>query len=171
VFEFVPLSDFGYSLISINVYNGGVYEGWNMRTDDAIEVIRTLAERWPKTFYPESKKRKPLKVGIFQDLKVAAPDIEPKMLRLALRVYTTSGAYLFACSEGYKRVDLNGNAVEEVSEKDKARAREILEARKKKGARAEAQEAEAERLKDKEEARRPVPRGVNARKPVLRSKV
>ena len=143
-----------------------------MRTDDAIEVIRTLAERWPKTFYPESKKRKPLKVGIFEDLKAAAPDIDPKMLRLALRVYTTSGTYLFACSEGYKRVDLNGNAVAEVSQKDKARAGEILEVRKnKEKVRAEAQKVEAERLKRKEEARRPVPRGVNARKPVLRLKV
>jgi ProP effector len=143
-----------------------------MRTDDAIEVIRTLAERWPKTFYPESKKRKPLKVGIFQDLKVTAPDIEPKMLRLALRVYTTSGAYLVACSKGHKRVDLNGNAVAEVSEKDKTRAREILEARKnKEKVQAEAQKAESERLKRKDEARRPVPRGVNARKPVLRLKV
>jgi ProP effector len=143
-----------------------------MRTDDAMAVIRTLAERWPETFYPESKERKPLKVGIFKDLKAAAPDIDPKMLRLALRVYTTSGAYLFACSKGHKRVDLNGNAVEEVSEKDKARARELLEARKnKEKTRAEAQKAEAERVKKKEEARRPVPRGVNARKPVLRLKV
>src|SRR5262249_32353320 len=91
-------------------------------TTDAIAVIRTLAERWPKTFFPEAKKRKPLKVGIFEDLKAAAPDINRKMLRLALRMYTTSGAYLFACIKGHKRVDLNGNAVEEVSEKDKARA-------------------------------------------------
>jgi ProP effector len=77
-----------------------------MRTHDAIALIRILTERWPKTFYPESKKRKPLKVGIFKDLKAAAPDIEPKMLRLALRVYTTSGKYLVACSKGQTRVDL-----------------------------------------------------------------
>jgi ProP effector len=143
-----------------------------MRTDEAIAVIRTLAERWPKTFYPEVKKRKPLKVGIFEDLKAAAPDIDPKMLRLALRVYTTSGAYLVACSKGHKRMDLNGNAVEEVSERDRARAAEILAAREnKEKARAEAQKAESEGLKKKEEARQPVPRGVNARKPVLRLKV
>jgi sRNA-binding protein len=52
------------------------------------------------------------------------------MLRLALRVYTTSSAYLIACSKGHKRVDLNG----------------LLEARKnKEKTRAEAQKAEAAR--------------------------
>jgi sRNA-binding protein len=67
-------------------------------------------------------------------------------MRLALRVYTTSSAYLIACCKGHKRVDLNGNAVEEVSEKDKARARELLKARKnKEKTRAEAQKAEAAR--------------------------
>jgi|SRR6516162_1122124 ProP effector len=97
-----------------------------MRTD-AIAVIRTLAEWWPNTFFPEAE---PLKVGIFEDLKATAPDINRKMLRLALRMYTTSGTYLFACSKGHKRIDLNGNEVEEISEKDKARAREILEVKK-----------------------------------------
>jgi sRNA-binding protein len=104
-----------------------------MRTD-ATAVLRTLAERWPKTFFPESKKRKPLKVGILEDLTAAAPDINRKMLRLALRMYTTTDAYLFACSKGHKRIDLNGNEVEEISERDKARASEILEVRKNKGA-------------------------------------
>ena len=144
----------------------------HMKTDDAIAVIRTLAERWPKTFFPEAKKRKPLKVGIFEDLKAAAPDINRKMLRLALRMYTTSGAYLFACIRGHKRIDLNGNAVAEVSEKDKARAREILEVRpNNEKARADAQKDHPERLNKKEEAKRPVPKGVNASKPVLRLKV
>jgi hypothetical protein len=69
-------------------------------------------------------------------------------------------------------MDLNGNAVEEVSERDRARAAEILAAREnKEKARGEAQKAEVERLKKKEEGRQPVPRGVNARKPVLRLKV
>ena len=138
-----------------------------MRTD-AIAVIRTLAERWPNTFFPEAKKREPLKVGIFEDLKAAAPDINRKMLRLALRMYTTSGTYLFACSKGHKRIDLNGNEVEEISEKDKARAREILEVKKNnEKARADGQNDHPERLHNKEEAKRPVPKAVNARKPLL----
>src|SRR5262245_39829786 len=101
----------------------------NMKTD-AVAVIRTLAERWPKTFFPKAKKRKPLKVGILEDLTAAAPDINRKTLRLALRMYTITDAYLFACSKGHKRIDLNGNEVEEISEKDKARASEILGAKK-----------------------------------------
>jgi ProP effector len=142
-----------------------------MRTD-VNAVIRTLAERWPNTFFPEAKKRKPLKVGIFDDLKAAAPDVNRKMLRLALRMYTSSGTYLFACSKGHKRIDLNGNEVEEISEKDKARAREILEVKKNnEKARADAQNDHPERLDNKEEAKRPVPKGVNARKPLLRLKV
>ena len=143
----------------------------HMRTD-AITVIRTLAERWPNTFFPKAKKRKPLKVGILEDLTAAAPDINRKMLRLALRMYTITDAYLFACSKGHKRIDLNGNEVEEISEKDKARASEILEAKKNKAkARANAQKDRRERLNKKEEAERPVPKGVNASKPLLKLKV
>ena len=142
-----------------------------MRTD-AAAVIRTLAERWPNTFFPKAKKRKPLKVGIFEDLTAAAPDINRKMLRLALRIYTTTDAYVFACSKGHKRIDLNGNEVEEISERDKARAREILEVKKnKEKARADAQKDHPEKLNNKEEAKRPVPKGVNASKPLLKLKV
>jgi sRNA-binding protein len=94
------------------------------------------------------------------------------MLRLALRMYTITDAYLFACSKGHKRIDLNGNEVEEISEKVKARASEILEAKKNKAkARANAQKDRRERLNKKEEAERPVPKGVNASKPLLKLKV
>jgi ProP effector len=142
-----------------------------MRTD-AIAVIRSLAERWLNTFFPEAKKREPLKVGIFEDLTAAAPDVNRKMLRLALRMYTATDSYLLACSKGHKRIDLNGNEVEEVSEKDKARAREILEVKKNnEKARADAQNGHPERPDNKEEAKRPVPKGVNARKPLLKLKV
>jgi sRNA-binding protein len=142
-----------------------------MRTGDAIAVIHLLAERWPNTFYVEVKKRKPLKVGIFQELKAAASDIDPKMLRLALRVYTTSRAYLFACAKGHKRVDLSGNAVEEISREDQTRAAEILEARQKKEeARAEVRKADEERLKKKKKAKQAVPKVVNASKPLLKLK-
>jgi hypothetical protein len=55
-----------------------------------VRIHRQLhTGQWLNTFFPEAKKRKPLKVGIFDDLKAAAPDVNRKMLRLALWMYTS----------------------------------------------------------------------------------
>jgi ProP effector len=140
-----------------------------MKIDDAVTTIRALAERFPKAFYPpeNAKHRKPLRIGIFKDIQVAAPEIDTQQLRVAMRVYTHSGGYLYALSRGDQRVDLDGNPVENVSERDQARAKEILTKRKKK---LRDKDAEAERMEKIEEAKKLNPQEINAAKPVLRLK-
>ena len=61
-------------------------------------------------------RRLPLKIGIHKDI----PDglIEPKVLRLAFRLYVNDPGYLNAMRLGVARIDLNGEAAGTVGEND-----------------------------------------------------
>src|SRR4029077_7762217 len=84
----------------------------NAKADAALAL---LCERWPKCFFM-FQGRLPLKIGIHQDI----PDglIEPKILRLAFRLYVNNPGYLNAMQLGVARVDLNGEAAGTVGEND-----------------------------------------------------
>jgi ProP effector len=78
-------------------------------------TIADLAGRWPKCFSVLETRRRPLKLGIHEDIAAAAPDLDPTDLSNALRYYVGNLFYLNACTIGAPRVDLNGDACGEVT--------------------------------------------------------
>ena len=58
-------------------------------------AITLLAETYPKCFVIHEARRRPLKIGINADLVAAlAGVVEPRMLGLALKIYTSNVVYL-----------------------------------------------------------------------------
>jgi sRNA-binding protein len=84
--------------------------------DAADAALALLCRRWPKCFFMFQGRRLPLKIGIHKDI----PDglIEPKILRLAFRLYVNNPGYLNAMRLGVARVDLNGEVAGTVGEND-----------------------------------------------------
>ena len=74
-------------------------------------VLALLAERWPRCFTLNSRKRKPLAVGIRAEIERQLPEVDPRLLRKALRSYVVSMAYQRASMiAGTVRVTLDGSA-------------------------------------------------------------
>ncbi|NVK25326.1 MAG: RNA chaperone ProQ [Gammaproteobacteria bacterium] len=85
---------------------------------DLNKVIAYLAETFPNSFSLKGD-AKPIKVGIFADIAERLTEDSPvskTQVRHALRRYTNSWRYLEAVCKGGKRVDLDGNEVEELTE-------------------------------------------------------
>jgi len=96
---------------------------WNERAAQAAQIITTLAERFPAAFAIYARRRKPLKIGVFDDLLAAtAGSIPPAELKDALRAYCRSYGYFRACREGIARVDLAGQPAGAVTAAEAARA-------------------------------------------------
>lgn len=92
------------------------------------DVIAYLAEQFPKCFSVKGD-AKPLKIGIFDDLAKRLQDdemVSKTRLRTALRHYTNSWRYLHSVKQGEQRIDLDGNAVEPVTEEHQQHAQESL---------------------------------------------
>lgn len=80
------------------------------RVADATAAIALLAEIFPQAFFIYGARRKPLKLGIRDEI-VARLDgaVEPPELALALCLYCRSIGYLRAMRPGAARIDLDGN--------------------------------------------------------------
>jgi ProP effector len=76
----------------------------------ARAMLALLCQRWPKCF--DLKDRRPLKIGIANDLKHELGDatLRPE-LKAALNLYCGSVGYLSALKAGISRLDLRGNEV------------------------------------------------------------
>jgi ProP effector len=75
----------------------------------AIEVLVRLQAQFPDVIArPEQRERRPLKVGIHDDVVVLFPELDRKTIGRALMLYTRHIAYLRGLVEGAARVDLNG---------------------------------------------------------------
>jgi len=82
----------------------------NERAAQAAQTIASLADRFPAAFAVYAARRKPLKIGIFDDLLAAtAGSIPADDLEFPLQRYTRSNEYLAACHAGAIRLDLEGN--------------------------------------------------------------
>ncbi len=97
------------------------------RFDHIKETLELLYTLFPKAFIKEGN-CKPLKIGIFNDLRAAIEgrdDITVTKCRAALSFYTGRLRYLFSLKEGAPRIDLEGNECETVSKEhaDFAKAR------------------------------------------------
>jgi sRNA-binding protein len=93
---------------------------------DTIAAIALLAETFPKTFSLIESKRRPLKIGICNDLRAALDGaLTADELREALRRYTWSPGYLRNHLTGAWRFDLEGSVVGTVTrtEEDHAKRR------------------------------------------------
>lgn len=95
------------------------------RVRKANEVIVQLVELFPRCLFDWGYQRRPLKIGIFDDLLPLVP-FAADDLKAALRRYTRADGYLRACVEGADRIDLEGNATGTVDAKHVAHAQKIL---------------------------------------------
>jgi sRNA-binding protein len=76
-------------------------------------VLEKLFELYPQLF---GERFLPLKLGIFQELLAAHPEVFKRdTLKAALGVHTRSSRYLQSVAAGQKRHDLQGNPVEDVA--------------------------------------------------------
>lgn len=75
------------------------------------DTLQLLCERFPKTFDMDA--RRPLKVGIYNDLLFALRDtaISHRSLKQAIKTYTDSTDYQRTIVTGAARIDLTGAAV------------------------------------------------------------
>ncbi len=86
--------------------------------------LEWLKQNFPKVFANDPKNIKPLKIGIAQDIfaeldKFEEPPISRKQCRLALRYYANQVDYIKTILvPGNYRIDLEGNKVGMVSEKE-----------------------------------------------------
>jgi sRNA-binding protein len=72
------------------------------------DTLACLANLFSQCFSLAGRDRKPLKVGISNDLLVAKTDLSNTELRRALAAYTNSIGYLSKMLEGAARIDLDG---------------------------------------------------------------
>ncbi len=108
----------------------------------ARQLLRQLQES-----YTVFAHHAPLAIGIDKQVIAKQPDIDRKLLRMALGMHTHSLRYLKTFEKAAQRLDLDGQAVAEINEEHRRHAAETLrerfrkEAERKKMAReAEAQE-------------------------------
>jgi ProP effector len=87
------------------------------------EIIVTLAERFPACFVSAKRRRRPLKIGIANDLLAALPDVAASDIGFALMIYTSNPDYLNATREGAPRVDLGGEITGYVTAEEAAHAK------------------------------------------------
>ena len=102
------------------------------------DMIALLCQTYPKTFFLYERKRRPLKIGIREDLiRAMGNAIDPAQARealgWALRIYCANSFYLDAIRVGHARIDLDGNAVGCVNADQAKAAMTFLKARAKNG--------------------------------------
>lgn len=105
-----------------------------------LETLGILREWFPPAF--SAGRPRPLKVGIHKDLAEKASAISTGVIARAMRYHTQSDRYLRALKPGAARVDLDGNAVGEVTA-DEAAFAQVRLGRVKERVKAKAQAAKA----------------------------
>jgi ProP effector len=94
----------------------------------ARDLIGVLADFWPLAFSLYQWRRRPLKLGIRQDIEAAAAGaITADELNVALRSYTRNVGYLCVCKEGVPRIDLDGEPAGHVTADDAGHAARLLD--------------------------------------------
>jgi sRNA-binding protein len=90
------------------------------------EIIAELAKLYPKAFFVDSKQRKPLKTGTFQQVfepvMTILPNISKTTVRKAMAFYCGDFDYIATLHRETHRIDLNGDPAEEIILKHKIRA-------------------------------------------------
>ena len=87
-----------------------------------------------QTSFPVFNEYSPLSIGIDKQLLARLPDLERKVLRIALGMHTNSLRYLKIMEKATHRLDLDGNVGDEVTVEHRRHATEVLRERFKKEA-------------------------------------
>lgn len=83
----------------------------------ALAILESLAARWPNTFFMFEGRRRPLKIGIRDEIQAALGDtVTPRDLGFALQVYCTNPRYRSRLVAGATRIDLGGGPAGIVTE-------------------------------------------------------
>lgn len=115
-----------------------------------VPNARALLKELQQKFAP-FRDYSPLAIGIDKQLQSRLPEINRKVLRVALGLHTNSTRYLKSMSKATARVDLDGNPGEEITEAHRKHALEVLRERFKKEAELKKAQRQAEEAKRKEE--------------------
>ncbi len=119
---------------------------------DNKAIIAFLVKEFPACFSLKGE-AKPLKIGLFQELSERLAEnesVSKTQLRGAIRHYTTSWRYLRCIKAGAKRVDIDGNEVEELTQEHIDHAQKTLaESQEKAKKREAAKKPKAEAKDDK----------------------
>ena len=99
---------------------------WALRADAAIMRLEQL---FPRCFFIFDQRRRPLKLGIYNDVSKAAPTFDPVELSIALKRYVGSPCYLARTRVGEARIDLDGNAAGSVTEHEAEYAARVVKNR------------------------------------------
>jgi sRNA-binding protein len=78
------------------------------KAQQAKEMLALLCERFPNCFVLFQRRRRPLKVGVHNDIIAALPDMDRLALSIALRRYTSNPFYRQRLRADAMRIDLNG---------------------------------------------------------------
>lgn len=92
--------------------------------DPVVHTIGKLQKRFPRAFPKNPSPKVPLKVGVIDDLLKQASDLglTEKQVRDAIKLWCRGARYWSCLVQGAARVDLNGDAVGEVSASEAGRA-------------------------------------------------
>ena len=100
---------------------------------EKTEFKKTLAlmmTSHPKAFYgKDSPETKPLKRGIHHDLISAHPELNRGKIHRFVSIYCGKNRYVSALARGCARIDLEGNEVEQLRERDIEHAQSMMAAR------------------------------------------
>ena len=113
----------------------------NTPGQNARALLKTL-----QSSFPVFNDYAPLAIGIDKQLLVRLPDLDRKILRIALGMHTNSLRYLKTMEKATHRLDLDGNVGDEVTADHRKYAAEILRDRFKKEAERRKAQREAEAL-------------------------
>jgi len=87
------------------------------RAEKTAQLLALLKEKYPKTFFSEADKVRPLKIDIHVDLCAALGDEYSKTaVKRALKNYAKTPEYFAVLKKGESRIDLNGEPCGVVSE-------------------------------------------------------
>lgn len=117
----------------------------------ALQAARHLLKALEREF-AVFRDHAPLAIGIDRQLRLRRPDLERKVLRIALGLHTNSLRYLKSMEKAERRLDLDGKPAEEVSEEHRRHAAETLRERFRK----EAEKRKAQRNAEIEAKRQAV---------------
>lgn len=92
-----------------------------------MQMRETLHERFPQAFMAKGQVKKPLAVGIREQVLTVAPDLERKYVTYAISNYVLGRKYQESMVAGAQRVNIDGSPAVLVTEQDAGYARLVLQ--------------------------------------------
>ena len=94
--------------------------------DPVLAAISRLQRHYPAAFPKKPEPKKPLKVGIFQELEAhGTHGLDAELLKQALAAWCQGWRYWDCLKTGNARVDLTGTACGEVTQAEERRAKQL----------------------------------------------